>query len=104
MHRLVLHDAPGGRLMLLTLWESKVVLRDGEMGGALREELGVLALATSSLDTPLTLPRTAWRVVDSDLAASGASLGEHPSAPHPALVAGLRGPMGGPVHRFAPGA
>ncbi len=102
--RLLLHDASSGQIMLLTRWESKGALRDGELRGALREELGVLTLATCSLDTPLTLHRTAWRVVDSDLAALGASLGEHPGAPHPAPLAGLRGPMGGPVHRFAPGA
>src|SRR3712207_9032979 len=64
--RLLLHDAPGGQIMLLTLWESKGALRDGELRGALREELGILALATCSLDTPLTLHRTAFRVVDSD--------------------------------------
>jgi hypothetical protein len=101
--RLLLHDAASGRIVLLTLWESRVALRDGEMRGALREELGVLALATSSLDTPLTLHRAAYQVVGSDLAALGASSAERPGAPRPAAVAGLFGGEGGPVHRFDPG-
>lgn len=102
VHRLLLHDAPGGQIMLLTLCESKVALRDGELRGALREELGILALATCSLDTPLTLHRTTLRVVGSDLAALGALSGEHPGAPRSAPVAGLIGGMGGRVHQFAP--
>ncbi len=102
--RLLLHDAPSGQIMLLTLWESKGALRDGELRGALREELGVLALATCSLDTPLTLHRTAFRVAGSDLAALGASFQEHPSVPHSASVGGLSGRIGAPIHRFAPGA
>ena len=100
--RLLLHDGPSGQIMLLTLWESKGALRDGELRGALREELGILALATCSLDTPLTLHRSAVRVVDSDLEALGASFREHPGAPHPASVGGLSGLMGAAVHRFAP--
>ncbi len=101
--RLLLHDAPGGQLILLTLWASKVALRDGELRGALREELGILALATSGLDTSLTLHRAVYRVVGSDLVALGASFGEHPGAPHPAAVAGRIGGMGRPLHQFAPG-
>ncbi len=89
--------------MLLTLWESKVALRDGELRGALREELGILTLATCGLDTPLTLHRTTFRVLGSDLTALAASFGEHPGAAHPAPVAGLSGRLGGPVHRFVPG-
>ena len=98
----LLHDAPSGQIILLTLWESKVALRDGELRGALREELGILALTTSSLDTPLTLHRTAFRVVGSDLAALGASSGEHRGACQPATVTARIGGMGGPVHQFAP--
>jgi hypothetical protein len=101
--RLLLHDAPSGWIVLLTLWESKGALRDGEMRGALREELGILALATSSVDTPLTLHRAAYQVVGSDLAASGASSAERSGAPQPAPGAGLPGGGGEPVHRFAPG-
>ncbi len=79
-----------------------MALRDGELRGALREELGILTLATCGLDTPLTLHRTTFRVLASDLAALGAASGEHPGAPHPAPVAGLIGGMGGRVHQFAP--
>ena len=100
--RLLLHDAPSGWIMLLTLWESKGALRDGEMRGALREELGTLALATSSVDTPLTLHRAAYQVVGSDLATLGASVGQRPGAPQPAAVAGPPGGGGGPVHRSTP--
>ena len=60
------------QMMLLTLWERKGALRDGELRGALLEELGILAL-------------TAW----------GASSEERPGAPHPASVAGLSDWMGG---------
>ena len=92
--RLLLHDAPGGRIVLLTLWESKTALRDGEMLGALREELTALALATSSLDTPLTLHRTACRIVGSDLAALGAAPRECAGVPDLAPVAGMIGGAG----------
>ena len=88
--------------MLPNLWESKVALREGEMGGALHEGLGILALGTSGLDTPLTLQRTTYRVVGSDLAALGTPFGGHRGAPDHAAVAGMISGAVRPGHRFAP--
>ena len=78
-------------------------MHDGELRGALREEPGVLVLATSSLDTPLTLRRTTHRVVGCDLAGLRASFGPRPGAPDRGTFGGTIGGTGGPVHRCAPG-
>ncbi len=83
---------------MLTLWECKGALHD-----ALREAPGILALATSSLDTPLRLRRTTHRVVGRGPAGLRASFGPRPGAPDRGTFGGTIGGTGGPVHRCAPG-
>ena len=101
--RLVLHDATSGRIVLLTLWASKAAMRDGEARGALREELGVLAWATSGLDTALTLHRAAYEVSGSALSAIAGLAkvdGGEAAAPAPSPGADVAGGESGGRHQL----